>query len=53
MNVTNCYDHCGEAWDEDDCDSFHNDRCPVCNREIEPFMSIVYTEEGEQYHYHK
>ena len=39
MQVENHYFHCGEEWSDDDCDSFHNDRCPVCRAEIEPFES--------------
>lgn len=27
---------CNEYWEIDNCDSMHNDRCPVCNKEIEP-----------------
>ena len=42
MNCTNHYIHCGHHWDEEDCDSFHNDRCPRCNKEIEPYFSTVY-----------
>jgi hypothetical protein len=26
-------------WSEDDCDSFHNDHCPVCGGEIIPTHS--------------
>ncbi len=29
------YEHCGVTW-EDVWDCACNDRCPVCNREIEP-----------------
>jgi hypothetical protein len=29
---------CGEEW-EDNSDSCGNDRCPACNREIEPYIS--------------
>ena len=36
---TNFYFHCGQAWDDPCCDSMHNDHCPVCNAEIEPYMS--------------
>lgn len=39
MQVENFYFHCGTQWSDDDCDSFHNDRCPVCNAEIEPYKS--------------
>lgn len=35
----NHYRHCGEEWEDDDCDSQHNDRCPKCDEEIEPFES--------------
>jgi hypothetical protein len=34
----NHYEHCGECW-EDTADSMCNDRCPVCNAEIEPYES--------------
>jgi len=34
----NYYYHCGEHW-ELEGDSMHNDRCPVCNKEIEPYDS--------------
>lgn len=34
----NFYRHCGEEWeDEHSCQC--NDRCPVCNAEIEPYKS--------------
>lgn len=35
---TNYYVHCRQTW-EVDGDSMHNDRCPVCNAEIEPYAS--------------
>ena len=33
----NFYRHCGVEWD-DVWDCTCNDRCPVCNCEIEPYM---------------
>ncbi len=34
----NYYRHCGQEWqDEHDC--MCNDKCPVCNKEIEPYTS--------------
>jgi hypothetical protein len=53
MLCTNHYTHCGIDWEDDDCDSFHNDHCPVCGKEIEPHKSVEYTDEGEKTHYHK
>ena len=35
---------CGETW-QDDSTSTNNDRCPVCDKEIEPFSSIQYEDE--------
>jgi uncharacterized protein with PIN domain len=35
---TNFYRHCGEEW-QDQWDSMCNDRCPECNKEIEPYKS--------------
>lgn len=53
MLVTNHYEHCDEQWSVEDCEtSFHNDRCPVCNKEITPYQSTEYTEEGTKEHYH-
>jgi hypothetical protein len=37
---TNYYYHCGTEWEDGECDSMHNDRCPVCNAEIEPYKSM-------------
>jgi len=37
--VHNFYYHCYVEWDDDDCDSFHNDECPICGKEIEPYSS--------------
>ncbi len=37
---TNKYSHCGEDWEDDECDSMHNDKCPKCNKEIEPYESV-------------
>jgi hypothetical protein len=34
----NHYEHCGERWD-DESDCMNNDRCPECDKEIEPFES--------------
>lgn len=39
-SFTNHYHHCGQEWEDPDCDSMHNDRCPVCNREITPYKSV-------------
>lgn len=39
MSIENFYFHCGTEWSDPYCDSFHNDRCPVCNAEIEPYKS--------------
>lgn len=39
MQTENFYFHCGTQWSDDDCDSYHNDRCPECNAEIEPYKS--------------
>jgi len=52
MLATNHYAHCGEEWSVSDCDSFHNDHCPVCDKEIEPYQSTEYTEDGVKEHYH-
>lgn len=27
-------------WDDPDCDSAHNDKCPACNAEIEPYKTV-------------
>lgn len=35
----NYYYHCATEWNDPDCDSQHNDHCPVCDAEIEPYMS--------------
>lgn len=40
----NTYEHCGETW-QDEWDCMCNDRCPVCNHEIEPCESIEAEEE--------
>lgn len=45
--VTNHYEHCSEEWELSECDSFHNDRCPSCDQEITPVVSIVYDEGGD------
>jgi hypothetical protein len=38
----NYYRHCGEHWGLAG-DSAHNDRCPECNKEIQPYESIDIT----------
>ncbi len=35
----NTYEHCDTQWVERG-DSMHNDRCPVCNKEIQPTDSL-------------
>jgi hypothetical protein len=52
MLVDNNYFHCGDSWIVENCDSFHNDECPQCSSEIEPFKSTEYTEDGDKEHYH-
>lgn len=52
MLVDNHYFHCGDSWIVENCDSFHNDECPECSSEIEPFKSTEYTEDGDKEHYH-
>lgn len=52
MLVDNHYVHCGEEWTVEGCDSFHNDRCPKCETEIQPYQSTEYTEEGTKELYH-
>lgn len=37
-NKYHCAD-CNTSWEDDDCDSMHNDRCPDCNKEIQPEAS--------------
>lgn len=39
----NQYRHCGIEW-EDTWSCACNDRCPVCNKEIEPYKSELTTE---------
>jgi len=39
MTYTDHYFHCGTEW-TDDWDCMCNDRCPVCNGEIEPYYSV-------------
>lgn len=34
-------------WDDPDCDSEHNDHCPICDAEIEPYESEWYEVENE------
>ncbi len=38
LKFRNFYRDCGQEW-EDEWDSMCNDRCPVCNKEIEPYRS--------------
>jgi len=40
------YEHCGETW-EDIWDCACNDRCPVCNREIEPLSFAALPPEAD------
>lgn len=35
----NTYEHCDTTWVMTG-DSMHNDRCPVCRKEIEPVESL-------------
>ena len=35
----NYYFHCETEWSDAECYCMHNDRCPVCRAEIEPFKS--------------
>jgi hypothetical protein len=51
MNYENRYRHCGQRWSST-WDCMCNDRCPVCNREIEPYESTEIDEdenEGNKY----
>ena len=41
----NHYKHCGQIW-IDTWSCMCNDRCPVCNREIEPYFSKDLVEES-------
>jgi hypothetical protein len=53
MHVTNKYKcMCGEEWALGDCDSFHNDRCPSCNKEIGSYLSIEHKDSGDNTHRH-
>lgn len=52
MLCDNHYEHCDSVWTSTDCDSFHNDECPVCHKEIEPHSSTEYTEDGTKTHHH-
>ena len=36
---TNYYRHCDTDWNDPECNSMHNDRCPKCNAEIQPYFS--------------
>ncbi len=38
IRFRNFYVHCDQEW-QDEWDSMCNDRCPVCNAEIEPYKS--------------
>ena len=40
--IENWYNHCNDNWFLEDCDSFHNDRCPECDKEIQPYESFEY-----------
>ena len=53
MLCDNKYTHCDEEWEVEDCDSFHNDKCPQCGEEVEPLSSTEYTDEGTVEHYHE
>lgn len=38
---TNFYFHCGQEWQDPKCGGYaNNDRCPVCNAEIEPYKTV-------------
>lgn len=50
MSIENFYFHCGTEWSDPYCDSFHNDRCPVCNAEIEPYKSKEFS--GPEFVHH-
>ena len=52
MLTDNHYEHCGIEWTIEDCDSFHNDKCGVCGKEVSPVSSTEYTEDGTKEHYH-
>lgn len=43
----NHYEHCGQIW-IDTWSCMCNDRCPVCNKEIEPYFSRDMTEDTEE-----
>lgn len=44
LRFLNHYRHCGEEWSEE-WSCMCNDRCPVCNKEIEPYESEDLTED--------
>jgi hypothetical protein len=46
---TNHYYHCGVEW-TDDWSCMCDDRCPVCNAEIEPFWSVDNRDQSEIIH---
>jgi phage FluMu protein Com len=52
MLTDNHYTHCNKSWTTEDCDSFHNDKCPKCGSEITPTESTEHTENGTKQHYH-
>jgi hypothetical protein len=52
MICDNHYEHCDQKWTTEECDSFHNDECPVCESEITPYSSTEYTDTGTKEHYH-
>lgn len=52
MLCDNHYSHCDTDWTVENCDSFHNDRCPSCDTEVQPIRSTEYTDEGTKEHYH-
>lgn len=45
-NFYECED-CDEQWEDEECDSGHNDHCPSCDAEIEPYKSEI-TEYGTE-----
>jgi hypothetical protein len=48
-SYTNHYYHCGVEW-TDDWSCMCDDRCPVCNAEIEPFYSVDNSDNSEIVH---
>jgi len=54
-SITNHYRHVCPSyrlglveWELQGCDSQHNDRCPECDEEIEPYMSLEIDEDGNE-----